>query len=95
MVPGAEARGLVAPRMAKNARVSNTDASNFTCPTKEGPTETREHKVDRRGVRTATSLDGITALPDHGDDGAAEHVYLQMLVSADSTEEGSQMGTYS
>jgi hypothetical protein len=28
-----------------------------------------------KGRRTAASLDGITALPDHGDDGAAVHVY--------------------
>jgi hypothetical protein len=26
------------------------------------------------GQLTAAGLDGITALPDHGDDGAAEHV---------------------
>lgn len=32
--------------------------------------------MSQEGKLTAASLDGITALPDHGADGAAEHVWL-------------------
>lgn len=33
-----------------------------------------------RAVRTTTGLDGVTALPDHGGDGAALHVCKTLLV---------------
>lgn len=56
MVPGAEARGLVAPRMANN------DFSVWSS------------MVIANGELTAAGLDDLTALPDHGDDGAAQHV---------------------
>jgi hypothetical protein len=57
MVPGEEARGLVAPRMAGNV-ISNCII-----------VEAVKH--------TTASLDGITALPDHGADGARVHVLNQ------------------
>ena len=41
-----------------------------------------------KGRRTAASLDGITALPDHGDDGAAVHVYWSSQHRSGSTRVG-------
>lgn len=35
----------------------------------------------KTGQRTAAGLDGVTALPDHGADGAAQHVCI-MLANA-------------
>lgn len=56
MVPGAEARGLVAPRMAIIIGQ-------------------RLLKLDESAMKlTAAGLDDVTALPDHGDNGAAQHV---------------------
>ena len=39
-------------------------------------------RVESPGIRTSAGLDGITALPDHGADGAAVHVYNSRLVNA-------------
>lgn len=70
MVPGAEARGLVAPRRAGNRGCQSL------------------HKHRDRSRLTAASLDGITALPDHGDDGAAVHVYWSSQHRSGSTRGG-------
>lgn len=70
MVPGAEARGLVAPRRAG----------------KGGCQSLHTHR-DRRWL-TAAGLDGITALPDHGDDGAAVHVYWSSQHRSGATRGG-------
>jgi hypothetical protein len=63
MVPGAELRGLVAPSMAGSGDVS------FGVDKQRGGKGLRN-----KWVRTAASLDGIKALPHHGDNGAAVHV---------------------
>lgn len=57
MVPGEEARGLVAPRMASDVISSCIIVKDVK--------------------HTAASLDGVTALPDHGADGARVHVLNQ------------------
>lgn len=64
MVPGAEARGLVAPRIAVTELASS------------------EFYVNCKVVLTAASLDDVTALPDHSDNGTAQHVLSKTVRTA-------------
>ncbi len=59
MVPGADARGLVAPRRAIEVNM---------CLPKVNATK------HAGAEHTTPGFDGITAFPDHGADGAAQHV---------------------
>jgi hypothetical protein len=61
MVPGAESRGFVAPRRA----VSQSATASLNG--KEPLWVEAEH--------TTSGFDGITTLPDHGANWAAQHVY--------------------
>lgn len=62
MVPGLEARGLVAPRMTSIGNIQ-------TCPL-------LAQKGEHRGRwHTTASLDCVTTLPNHCADRSAQHVY--------------------
>lgn len=45
-------------------------------------------EIGRRKELTAAGLDDVTALPDHSDDGAAQHVYfvISMLLQFESIQ---------
>ena len=75
MVPGAEANGLVAPSMTRpvlRTRKDTFSALEFkrTCP---GRIVADAHPRGE-GKEKKNSLDGVLALPDHGDDGSRVHV---------------------
>lgn len=65
MVPGADARGLVAPRRAVRGNAVSDMQLRLTLIVE----------------RTTTSFNCITTFPDHGADGTAQHVCFDSTIS--------------